>query len=496
MVEVNAPLIEITDLSWTYLDTKSPVLSKVNLQVSEGECVVLTGPSGCGKTTLAYALNGLIPHFYEGEMYGSVRIGDKASAAAQPHELARRVGSVFQDPRSQFFTTSTTDEVAFGCENLAIPADEINRRVKHAFSVLGAEELCDRSIFELSSGQKQKIAIASVLAMQPSVLVLDEPSANLDNDCARMLTGVLTALKARGHTIVIAEHRLHYLMGVADKVILMEKGRIMDELPVEYACRIDYEQARRRRLRLPDLARVPLNPKRTDSPEAPTVAATDINASYKKHHVLEGVSFECSGPGQVIGIIGHNGAGKTTLLRVLSGLKAEEAGAIAFGDSSLSPKERITASAFVMQDADYQLFTESVTAELHFARSKSTDLETRIAQTLDALGLAEKADAHPMTLSGGQKQRLTIACALTSGSNVVFFDEPTSGLDGGTMRSVAALIRDMASQGRRIFVVTHDFEFIAEACDQVLCIQGGKVGAQYPVNEQARSRLQKDLQLS
>lgn len=496
MVTAIDPFIEIKDLTWTYQGTSEPVLDRVDFRVSKGECVVLTGPSGCGKTTLTYALNGLIPHFYEGEMYGSVRIGDRDSAAVRPHELARCVGSVFQDPRSQFFTTSTTDEVAFGCENLALPTPEINRRIDHAFSVLNARDLRDRSIFELSSGQKQKIAIASVLAMQPAVLVLDEPSANLDNECARMLADVLTTLKARGHTIIVAEHRLHYLMASADRVVFMEKGRIIEDLPTEKACALDYHQARKRRLRLPDLAKVPFGIKTGGSSEAPPVVGTGLRASYRKRTVLAGLSFESKEPGIVIGIVGHNGAGKTTLLRVLSGLKKEDSGTVAFADTPLSPQGRIDASAFVMQDADYQLFTESVSAELRFARSSSPELEERIEQTLDALGLAEKAETHPMTLSGGQKQRLTIACALTSGAKVVFFDEPTSGLDGGTMRAVAALIRDMASKGRRVFVVTHDFEFIAEACDRVLCIAEGKVRASYAVDESARSRLREDLQIS
>lgn len=274
-----------------------------------------------------------------------------------------------------------------------------------------------------------------------------------------------------------------------------------------------YGDAVRRRLRLADAGKVPLGPAATrraaraegvtgaegatgvaeggprPAADAPAIAACGVAASYKGRAVLSDLAFSFEGPGQVVAVVGRNGAGKTTLMRVLCGLKAEDGGEVSFSGEARSPRERTRRTAFVMQDADYQLFTESVDAELHFARERTPELEAAVDETLAALGLDALRESHPMTLSGGQKQRLTIACALTSGARVVLFDEPTSGLDGGTMRAVAGLVRGMAAEGRRVFVVTHDFEFIACACDRAIGVEGGRIADCFSVEEANRAVL-------
>lgn len=516
------PCIRVRDFSWRYEGADNLSLDAVSLNVALGECVVIIGRSGCGKSTLTYALNGLIPHMHDGAFSGSVEVAGTDVLSSGTFDIARHVGSVFQDPRSQFFATTTTDEVAFGCENLGLPSEEIERRVDEALSALGATGLRDRDIFGLSSGERQKIAVASVLAMDPEIVVMDEPSANLDNEACAMLSGLVGTLKRSGRTVVIAEHRVHYLMGVADRFALMEKGHIAGEFARDEFAALGYRRAVELGVRVADVAQVPL-------PEAPLAGsrgagvrlrgassqrpsaldagvpalgasnflyeARGVRIAYGRDVALADASFSCV-PGEVTAIVGRNGAGKTTLARVLAGLKRENAGAVLLDGTALDARARVAVSAFVMQDADYQLFTESVNAELHFARESTPELEERIGEVLDALGLAPLSAAHPMTLSGGQKQRLTIACALTGAARVVLFDEPTSGLDGGNMREVARLVRWLANQGRHVLVVTHDFEFIACACDRALCIEGGRVVAELPVCECNRERLYRVLGLA
>ena len=502
------------DVFWTYEGAAVPTLRGASLTVEAGECVVLTGPSGCGKTTFSRVLNGLAPHFYEGAFSGSVFVGGLSVPQAKPHEIARSVGSVFQDPRAQFFATTVEDEVAFGCENLALPAEETQARMDWAISAIGADDVRGRDLFGLSSGQKQKVAIASAVAMDPPVLVFDEPSANLDNESAAMLAQVLARLKALGRTIVVAEHRLHYLMDVADRVVVMEEGRMTGWMTPREALSMGHAQAVARGLRMACYAAVPFQDAARPSAagsepashaeaashvaralEPPAVEARGLSVSHRRSPVLDGLTFSVAGAGSVVGIVGANGAGKTTLVRTLCGLKAEDAGDVRFDGETLKPKRRRERVAFVMQDADYQLFTESVEAELRFARPRTPDLERGIGAVLGDLGLQALRGAHHMTLSGGQKQRLTIACALTSDARAVFFDEPTSGLDGASMRSVARLLRGMARNGRRVFVITHDFEFVACACDEVFVVAGGRMADRIPVAEASRSRLMAALGL-
>ena len=512
----NATVVRVSGFSWRYAGSDELALDGVDFSARAGECVVVVGRSGCGKSTLTYLLNGLIPHYHEGEYAGTAEVAGTDVLVSSAYDVAHHVGSVFQDPRSQFFTTTTTDEVAFGCENLGLPPAEIKRRVDAAFASVGAERLRDRSVFDLSSGEKQKIAIASVIALDPEVVVMDEPSANLDNRACAMLADAVATLKRQGRCVVVAEHRMSYLMGVADRIVRMEGGRIVEDVSASEFAGMSYEESVAKGLRLPDMRTVPLSEdlpenqgeggepglcrgaasirgegaQDKDGSNAPCIEVDDLAVAFGGRFALRNLSFSATAPrGEVVAVIGANGAGKTTLVRALAGLQKEGAGNISFSGSVLDAKERTARCAFVMQDADYQLFTESVDAELHFARSRTPALERRIDDALGRLGLESKKSAHPMTLSGGQKQRLTIACALTGDERVVLFDEPTSGLDGGAMREVASIVKSMATAGRRVIVVTHDFEFIAAACTRALWVRGGRVAADMEVNESNRLRI-------
>jgi energy-coupling factor transport system ATP-binding protein len=467
--------ISIRNLCYTYESGESETLHDISLDIPQGEFVILTGKSGCGKTTLTRCINGLIPHFYEGEMAGDVLI-DKAKTADEPmYELARQVGSVFQDPRSQFFTTSTTDEVAFGCENLAMPPRQINQNIDAEFVRLGIEDLRDRSIFELSSGERQKIAIASICAMNPCIFVLDEPSANLDTDATQVLKETLRLLKSAGHTVVVSEHKLYYLSDLADRVVYMRDGTIDDIWSweqIEAMSRQEREALGLRAFHIDKALQCSQVTERERNP-SPLLEASGLRVAGKKHVILDNLDFSAGGsPNEIVGITGSNGVGKTTLARCLCGLHKKYTGEIRIDGVAMKPAQLRKRVYFVMQDADYQLFTESVKTELRFGHKESPELEAAILRAMDALGLHDRADVHPMTLSGGQKQRLTIACAALSDADVLILDEPTSGLDRENMIALSDLLKDLATKGKLIIVISHDQEFLEECCNRCLQISG------------------------
>ncbi len=483
--------VELDNVSFQYENTEIDSLKNIHLQIKQGEFVLITGMSGCGKTTLTRCINGLVPHFYEGNLQGEVRLGGVATTSLPMYEISKTIGSVFQDPRSQFFTTNTTDEVAFGCENLGLSRDEINKRSADAFAELSLSGLQDRSIFEMSSGEKQKIALASAYAMRPQIFVLDEPSANLDNRSTRQLADLLSTLKNQGHTIIISEHRLHYLLDLCDRVLYMKDGCIGQEWTPAQAKAMHGETLWELGLRLFCLNN-PCYDNRAGQPIEntcePVLSVFDLKVDVAGKSILTGLSFNAAWtPGEIIGIIGSNGVGKTTLVKTLCGLIKEKNGNILWNGAELSPKSRPAKSYFVMQDADYQLFTNSVKNELRFANKGLSD--EKIDAALDALGLLSYKKSHPMILSGGQKQRLCIAVAMLSNAEILFFDEPTSGLDGGNMRNVGGIMQRLSQEGKMVFVISHDYEFLANYCSSILYLSDGKIQEKFSVTDESANKL-------
>lgn len=490
-------VIKLTNLSYRYEEGDENCLKDINLRIREGEFILLAGKSGCGKTTLTRCLNGLIPHFFKGELHGQVQVDGLDVQNTPSYEIAKRVGSVFQDPRSQFFTTNSTDEVAFGCENLSFPPAHIQQSVEDAFHQLHMEPLMDRDIFRLSSGERQKIAIASVCAMKPAVFVLDEPSANLDIRSTIMLADILKTLKAQGHTIIVSEHRLYYLMELADKVLYMRDGSIAEEWAPQEALSLAPDKLLEMGLRafsLDALTSAGNRPRNGLLEEQPCLSAQNLSVDLARQQILQGVSFDAAHmPGGVIGITGENGVGKTTLVKTLCGLLKESTGTVCLNGRSIGRTQRCRASYFVMQDADYQLFTESVKDELRFGNRKTPDLDKRVHNTVEALELEAYMDVHPMALSGGQKQRVTIASSAISAARVLFFDEPTSGLDGGSMRNVSRMLIELSQSGKLVFVVSHDLEFLLHTCSRIIHIEKGRVGEDFSLENGTVSKLKRLL---
>lgn len=461
-------MIKINHVSFGYTDG-SETLQDFDLHIKQGECILLCGESGCGKTSVTKLINGLIPHFQEGcTLSGTVTAAGLSVAETEIYELAKKIGSVFQNPKSQFFNLDTDSELAFGLENEGMPPQQIKQRIEETVSALQIQNLLQRNIFALSGGEKQTLAFASVYAMTPAIYVLDEPTANLDERAIERLREQIIFLKKHGHTIVIAEHRLYFLADIIDRAVYIRDGKLFYHFSGEEFCNLSDES--RKELGLRTIRQTELDlPRVADTDVKVGLTASGLSCAYKKGaNVFENISFHAA-PGEVIAITGYNGAGKTTLVRCLCGLMKESNGTISLNGKVMKSKLRQKAGFLVMQDVNHQLFYDSVWNECEQAAGDHAKDE-EIEAVLKQFDLLEFKDKHPMALSGGQKQRLAIATAVLSGKELLIFDEPTSGLDYQHMCEVSAVVRSLAEQGHIILVVSHDKEFMAQTCDKVLVI--------------------------
>lgn len=465
------------------------MLEHVTLDIPAGECILLCGESGCGKTTVTKLVNGLIPHFTKiDHMEGSVTVADQSVTDLEVYELAKLVGSVFQNPKSQFFHLDTDGELEFGPENQGVAPEEIRRAVERTVTQLGIESLMGRNVFALSGGEKQMLAFASVYAMNPEIYMLDEPTANLDEDAIRKLREQIILLKKQGKTVVIAEHRLFFLADIIDRAVYIRNGEIKQIFSgEEFQALSDKERIsmglrtiHQTELRLKSAEDIEsTGSERTVGSEAAFGSSdTDsglcvrtLSCGYKKSPaVFENLSFTAY-PGEVLGITGHNGVGKSTLIRCLCGLLNEKGGSITLNGRGLKPKQRQKACYLVMQEVNHQLFSDTVFGECEQLGTADPEEIRRVLKHFD---LDAYEDVHPMALSGGQKQRLVVATAVLSGREVLIFDEPTSGLDYRHMMEVCRITKQLAKDGRIVLVVSHDKEFMQEACDRLLTLGGGK----------------------
>lgn len=370
-------MIDIDHVSFQYSGAEQENLQDFNLQIKKGECVVLTGESGCGKTCVTRLINTLIPHFYEGEMSGAVLIDGVDTRTIQPHDLSDKIGSVFQNPRSQFFSLDTDSEIVFGMENKGMPYQVMLNRYQQTIRELHIEKLKDRNLFDLSGGQKQTIAFASVYALNPDIFVLDEPSSNLDPEAIQELRRLLLLIKAQGKTIVVSEHRLYFLNGIADRIVLMEHGKLKQSWSARDFALLSTEQIKALGLRSYTPARLELPETMPSRNDTPAVEVKDLAIGYEKGKpVAQHLNFRVY-PGEIVGVVGKNGCGKSTLARTLCGLQKELRGEVLYQNSMIPSKRRIRKAYLVMQDPDYQLFTDSVYQELLLALSDQKDKDEK-----------------------------------------------------------------------------------------------------------------------
>jgi energy-coupling factor transporter ATP-binding protein EcfA2 len=475
-------MIHCSDLSFKYSGSNEFSLYKININIAEGECIVFTGKSGSGKTTLTRCINGLIPEFYQGEMTGVVTVNGEQVQGNSLWEKEPVCGSVFQDPRSQFFTTNTTSEVSFAMENYGVSPVEINRRIDEVFRRFRIYGLKDRSVFKLSSGEKQKIAVASAYALRPKILVMDEPSANLDIESTFEMGKLIKEMKRLGYTIIISEHRLYYLKEVADRIVHLDKGSIVWEATVREMKGYSSEYFAKKGLRAFSLDKIDDNFSQRSS--VPThkknkLEVTEVDYYYKSDTpIIWNLSFSAES-GEIIGIVGGNGEGKTTLVKMLAGLLEPKKGRILLNGKPVNAKELLNSTYFVMQDADYQLYAEAVDEEVLLGCPRGEPTVKRSEQVLKKLGLDELKQRHPGSLSGGQKQRVVIAAALMKDADILLMDEPTSGLDYINMISVAQILKEQADKGKIICIITHDYEFLKYCCTRVIQVKEGNIAIDF-----------------
>ncbi len=459
-------LIKINNVNFLYASEDEGALKNINLNINDNEFVLLLGSSGSGKTSITRLFNALIPDFYDGNLSGSITVDGKSTAEYTIQELSHTVGSVFQDPRSQFFAMDTTGEIAFSCENAGLKREETLSRIKDAVELFEIERLLGKSVLSLSSGEKQMIAVASVYARRPKILVFDEPSANLDNNSVERLRKILKKLKDKGHTIIISEHRIHYLSDLCDRAVIIENGEIKQEMSGDMLRNQTNEALHQIGLRAIHMDGF-LNIQNKVKLGTSLLKLKNISFQYKNSkRLLENVSMEVSG-GEILGITGQNGTGKTTLLEIICGIKKQNNGDIYIRGKNCKAKDRIKNTYLVMQDSDYQLFTESVEKEIALGCKTESGLAAKGKKVLESMNLIEYSERHPASLSGGQKQRLCIAVACMKEADIICFDEPTSGLDYNSMLNVVRLLADLAIQGKAVIVTSHDHEFMSLCCTDI-----------------------------
>ena len=491
-------MIHIQNVSFTYEQADTPSLKNINLSVKTGECVLLCGKSGCGKTTLIRLLCGMLPDFYNGVFTGSVSVKGIDPVTAPMYEIAKTVGTVFQNPRTQFYTVNTTSEIAFGCENFGMEPKLIRDRVYETADALHINSLLDRNIFQLSGGEKQKIAFASIYAVNPDIYVLDEPSSNLDNHAINELRSMLQFLKAHGKTIVIAEHRIRYLKELADRAVYMKEGQIEKEYTMQELDSMSIAERMETGIRPVSLGGFSSvikeqNESSGDIGGNASIQMKDVCFSYTKYKGQPSLTIPeaCFSAGTVIAVTGNNGAGKSTLVSVIGGLLKNKKGTIRINGNIQSAKERLFVSYMVMQEVNHQLFTDSVKEEIVLG-VKNPD-EEALNAVLTKMDIERLKDRHPMTLSGGQKQRVAIAAAVFCKKKILIFDEPTSGLDFFHMMQTAELIKTLKADDTYIFVITHDYELIAAACDIAVEVKNGRIESQYVLDTKGIQQLQNTM---
>jgi energy-coupling factor transporter ATP-binding protein EcfA2 len=441
--------IDVRNLSVRYPDREEAALTAVSERIGEGDVVAIAGPSGCGKTTLCRTLSGFVPAMIPAEVTGEIRLGGESICGARAETLATRIGLVQQDPDAQICTLNVWQEVAFGPENLCLSVAEVHARVERSLDALGIAGLRHRKTTTLSGGEKQRLAIASILAMEPRILVFDEPTANLDPRGIHALLVTLSELaRGKGRTLVVIEHRIDALRALAPRLVLLDRGRVVDRYPARE--RLDYALLGLRGAwaAVPDGA----------AAGPPRLRVEGVSFGYDQP-LWQDVSFPvCSG--EVLAIIGPNGGGKTTLLRLLAGLAAPATGRIV-----RAPDVRV---GFIFQHPHHQIFERTVRQEMQLERPSdgiSVDDELRAAR------LSGLDDAAPLSLSLGEQRRLTVATALSRRPNLLLLDEPFIGQDRRNVLWMVSQIRSVIAQGGAVVIVTHDIPLAHALADRVLYLE-------------------------
>jgi energy-coupling factor transporter ATP-binding protein EcfA2 len=469
--------IEINNLSVDYGDVTA--LRDITLEIDAGECILITGPSGCGKSTLAHVLSGLIPHAIPAQIEGDVYVAGMNVLVQTLPDIAQHVGMVFQNPASQLFHLRVEDEVAFGPRNLGLDENQVQERTEWALSATGLLALKDRNPAKLSGGQKQTLAIASVLAMHPQILVLDEPTASLDVPSTQKVMETLEHLQREfGITIVLIEHRLAEVIELVDRVILMDEGQILsDGTPTEvFANRQTRDQFGLRRLPEEPLTTwetLIQSDGHSVPATSPLLSLEKITAGYNGHPIIEEVDMTLY-PGEFAALVGDNGVGKTTLALVAAGLLKPQRGKVCFHNGS-KPRPGLDV-ALLFQNPTEQLFTDSVEQEVAFGpQNYGIHDATLHTQTLTKADLLELRHRRPITLSAGQQQRTALAACLSLRPQLLILDEPTLGQDWSHLQLLMDFLLSLNQGGTTILLISHDYKLVYRYTQRIFLMEAGRI---------------------
>ncbi len=490
-------MIHLRDVVYTYPGQSSPALVDVTLNIPSGSLTLVVGPSGEGKSTFLRTLNGLVPHFYGGHFSGEARVAGVDPVALTPRHMGRHVGFVFQDPESQFVVSRVEDELAFGMENFGVAPTVMAERIAWGLDALGIGHLRDRRVETLSGGEKQRVAIAAVLTLQPDVLVLDEPTSQLDPLGAADVLAALGDLHQRvGVSVVVAEHRVERVVASASHVLTVSGGRVAVGAPRErlaghplappvtrlgaalgwYPTPLTLAEARSLVAHDPCLrAAVPRPWADARAAGDALLDIRDLRFEYPGLTALRGVDLTVA-EGEVVALMGPNGAGKTTLLRLAMGLLKPRQGLVRIEGETVRSGDTARLArrvAYVPQDPGALLFADRVRDEVSFTR-RAQGLAGE-GDILARLALTDLADAYPRDLSVGQRQRVALAAVLAAEPRLLLLDEPTRGLDTRQKADLAAFLRGQARQGCAVLLTTHDVEMAAAAADRVVVLDRGQV---------------------
>ncbi|MDK7882734.1 ABC transporter ATP-binding protein [Lactobacillus iners] len=453
-------MLMIRNAYLSYPDRKI-VLKNLNLTIKTGECVVLTGISGSGKSSILNLINGLATRYDNCKIGGEVLFQHHDIVKLELYQIAQLIASVFQNPKTSFFNVNTTMELLFFLENNGVSRQEMQKRLSDLLNLFPIANLLNRNIFELSGGERQILSIATAYISGVQCVLLDEPSANLDSKYIKIVAKMLAILKKRGVTLLVAEHRLYYLMDVADRVLVVANGTISQEYSISKFKQLSEKKLYAMGLRTRQEVQLkPFSPM--------TSGEFYIKSLYKKlinHQILKIRDLSLK-KGNIYGVVGLNGSGKTSLIKALLGVDKKCQVAIYLDDKLLSTRQRIKLSSWVMQDVNNQLFTDSVMAEIKLGIGNiSVD---KLNQVIKKLKLSSLLDRHPLSLSVGQKQRVAIASTILSQKTLLYFDEPTSGMDYLNMIAISKLLRDSSTNNNIIIIVSHDVEFLNQTVDHVI----------------------------
>ncbi len=511
-------MINVENLTFYYSDAGKPALTNINLQIQDGELVLITGPSGSGKSSLCRCFNGLIPHFYGGKIGGRIEVQGLDVFRHSTRELATKVGMIFQDPENQLVTTDVEREIAFGLENLAFPRNLIARRIEEALDTVGIFDLHHRQIRGLSGGEKQKVTIASVLALHPEILILDEPTSELDPQSAEDVLSIVKRLNDElGITVIIIEHRLERVLPYADRLIIFDQGKIVNDGKTREILNHDCRKILEIGIGLPPIVRLtrilkekgkvqdcdtPLTvkegrlwlrevlsqitdqlPLRSDKThDNPVIEVEKLWYAYPEGSTaLKDVTLKIN-RGEFVAVMGRNASGKTTLIRHINGLLKPTRGKVMVNGTDTcktTTAQLARVVGFVSHNPNDHLFADTVEEEISFALKNlgfnHAEIMKRVNQVIDRFRLQEYRQQYPRSLSGGEKQRVALASVMAIQPPILILDEPTRGMEYRLKRELLDFLSEYTRQGNTVILVTHDVEMAAEQADQVILLSEGEI---------------------